>query len=119
MKPFEVNNKNETINQRIARYRRAVGLTQKDMARLLGSKSSTYAQKERCGEIDFGFVLKVAEILGIDPVVLFLGEKEWVPVSPAFNLSNQEESLILMLRKMKERYRNLAYEMIYALTKSK
>ena len=66
MQPFEIRKKDETINQRIARYRKAVGYSQKEMADFLGEKHSTYAQKERCGTIDCDTLIKISYILGMD-----------------------------------------------------
>ena len=108
---------NETVNQRVARYRRAAGLNQKEMAKLLGMKFSTYSEKERKGVIDCGFLLDIAKIININPNILLNGEGS--PTSPALYITNQEESLIRIMRDMKPEYRDLAYELLYVLSKNR
>ena len=117
--PYETNDINETVNKRIARYRRVAGLKQKEMAELLGMKFSTYSEKERNGTIESDFLLKIATILDIDPILLLCGDKKWEPIQPTFSLTKQEEILIRIMRDMKPNYRDSAYEVVYALSKSK
>ena len=63
----------ESINERIAKYRRFAGYSQEQVANYLGIKSSTYSQRERLGNVTCDFLIKVAEFLNISPVVLLLG----------------------------------------------
>jgi len=112
MQPFEIGNKPETINQRVARYRKAVGYTQNAMAAFLDKKPSTYSQEERCGEISCKDIIKIAQILGIDVRVLLYGEKygEEIEIKPPFVMSNDEKRLIELVRFMKPRYRDLFFQ---------
>lgn len=66
----------ETINQRIRRYRENTNLTQKQVAELLGIKGSTYSQMERKGKISSEIILKLEKIFGLEEGVLLYGEKK-------------------------------------------
>lgn len=68
-----VNEHDLSINKRIHHYRRLKGLTQKDMAELLGVKSSTYAQRENKGKIDCRTLIQIADILDVDIRLLLYG----------------------------------------------
>ncbi len=112
MEPFEISNTNETINQRIARYRKAAGYSQAVMAGLLHKKPSTYSQAERSGDISCKDIITIARVLGVDVKVLLYGEKKEEPieVKPPFIMSSEEERLIELVRYMKPKYRNLFFQ---------
>lgn len=61
---------NETINQRIALYRKLANLTQTEAAEKMGMKCSTYSQMERKGSISAERLLALSEIFGVKPDVL-------------------------------------------------
>ena len=121
MQPFEIRKKDETINQRIARYRKAVGYSQKEMADFLGEKHSTYAQKERCGTIDCDTLIKISYILGMDINIFLYGEnsEEEVVNILRFVTTPQEKQLIKVLRQLKPKQRDLVYELVGFLVNSK
>lgn len=56
------------INQKIYMLRKELGLTQPEVAKLMGMKYDTYAKKECNGNITFDFVFKWAKTLNVDPV---------------------------------------------------
>lgn len=89
----------ETINERIVRYRKFAGITQKEMADFLGIKLSTYSQKEKKGIIDCETLKKIAEVFEIDIMLLLYGENnyesEFIPVD---KLTLQEKELVTMYR---------------------
>ena len=66
----------DIYNKRVAKYRRFVDLTQKEVAERLGMKSSTYSQLERKGRIGVEQLIKIAEILGVDISLLLYDEKK-------------------------------------------
>ncbi len=78
---------NETINQRINRLRKAKGYTQADVAELLGIKVSTYSQMERKGGITSDIIIKLSEILKVEPLIILYGENY-------FEKSNKESPKI-------------------------
>ncbi len=109
----------ETINQRIAIYRKLANLTQAQTAEKLGTKCSTYSQMERKGKISAQMVLKLAEIFNVHPNLLLYGEEPYiVPVEPKISdtelkqpkkppfpppkpitvLTNSEENIIKIIR---------------------
>ena len=64
-----------TVNERIAKYRRLANLTQTDMAEKLGIKCSTYSQMERKGIVSAERLYQMAEIFGVSPCELYNGEE--------------------------------------------
>ena len=68
--------KKETINQRIAKYRRFVGYTQAQMAEMLNINASTYAGKERNGKIDCEMLIEISRILEVGIDILLFGDNQ-------------------------------------------
>ena len=65
----------ETINQRIARFRKLAGYSQEDMAYMLDLKTGTYRKRELNGKIDCEFLINISELLDIDIKILLFGEE--------------------------------------------
>ena len=65
-----------TINERIALYRKMASLTQTEVAEKMGMKYSTYSQMERKGTISAERLRALADILGVRPEVLLYGKEE-------------------------------------------
>lgn len=78
----------ETINQRIALYRKLANLTQTEAAEKMGMKCSTYSQMERKGSISAERLLALADIFGVKPDVLLYDTKFQSPGQVNF-LSNE------------------------------
>lgn len=110
----------ETINQRITRYRKSLGFSQAEVAVLLGMKHSTYSLKERGGDIDCETIIKISEVLGVDVKVLLYGENsgDKKVCVPAFQVNTQERRLIEAIRYIKPKHRDLIYEITAALVRS-
>lgn len=104
--------KKETINQRIAKYRRFVGYTQAQMAEMLNINASTYAGKERNGKIDCEMLIEISRILevGIDILLFGVGGED----SPDYtkDYSPLEENIISILRCMPKNVRQEIIEFI-------
>ena len=64
----------ETINQRICFYRKKLKLTQSQVGKMLGVKTSTYSQMERRGNITCENLIKLSEILSVDTLTLLYGK---------------------------------------------
>jgi len=114
----------ETINQRVARNRKLLDLTQQETAEKLGMKCSTYSQMERRGNISANMVLKLAAIFNISPDALLYGENQQKndtdgntlgqtptpPVKPnpipPLLLTNREENIIKILRTLSKEDKN-------------
>ena len=60
----------ETINQRIALYRKLANLTQTEAAEKMGMKCSTYSQMERKGSISAEKLLALSDLFGVTPEML-------------------------------------------------
>ena len=66
----------QTINQRIALYRKMANLTQTEVAEKMGMKCSTYSQMERKGSISSERLLTLSKILGVKPEMLLYDSPE-------------------------------------------
>ena len=80
----------ETVNQRIARYRKFRGFSQAELAMRIGMKSSTYSQMERGGNISTKRLLLIARELKVEPEVLLMGEESYPPTSAETTRFGQE-----------------------------
>ena len=125
----------ETINERLKKYRRLAGYTQNELAEKLGMNGSTYSQMERVGNNPAQRLLQVAEVLGIEPILLLEGEKPFIPVEPEspvikiaepidiiepdpFDiLSQKEKNLIKIFRNLPQAKKNELYNIIKEIEK--
>lgn len=129
-------NSNTTVNERIAICRKLANLTQIETAKKLGINVSTYSQMERKGNITVNTVMALAEIFKADPSVIFCGFPERptierLPPSPpkpkgeggpktksptiassVFPLTNTEENVIRILRKISKEDRKEVMELL-------
>ncbi len=85
-----------TVNQRIAYFRKLKGYTQQEMAKILGMKMTTYSATEHRRKISCDFLIKVAEVLEVDPYYLLCGinheETSVIVVNPKMpNTKNDEK----------------------------
>ena len=111
---------NLEINKRVIQYRKQKHLTQSEVAERIGMKSSTYSQMERVGDISAERVVKLAEIFGVKPEWILLGEPEdvaendngvevaqqskiTIPEPEPFVLTNMEMSIIKIIRSLKKK----------------
>lgn len=76
----------ESINQRIALYRKLANLTQTEAAEKLGMKCSTYSQMERKGSISAEKLIALADIFGVTPETLLYD----VPARGILNFTHNE-----------------------------
>ncbi|MBO4468432.1 MAG: helix-turn-helix domain-containing protein [Clostridia bacterium] len=65
---------NETVNSRIASYRKRAGLTQAEAASLLNMKRNTYARMEKMGSPSPEQLKQIAELYRISVAMLLYGE---------------------------------------------
>ena len=87
-----------TANQRIVYLRKNKNINQKEMAKLLGKKVSTYSQKERIGSFTAEDIKAVCEILNIDPYIIIFGKPH--PMQEMTDLKIQE-----LEKEIEEKYR--------------
>ncbi len=99
----------ETINQRIANYRRFRGFSQEYVAERLGMRPSTYSQCERRGKISCDLIIKLSEILDIEFYTLLFGEKtvnpKPTPPKPQHDFTTMEINIIKIIRNLKKQDR--------------
>lgn len=72
-----------SINERIAAFRRLSGLSQKQMANVLGIKPSTYSRMETKGSFKPEVLVKIAQILNV-PIEEILYADPPKPVTEEF-----------------------------------
>lgn len=104
--------KKETINQRIAKYRRFVGYTQAQMAEMLNMNASTYAGKEQKGRIDCEMLIEISRILEVEIDVLLFGVGRGDSPDYTKDYSPLEENIISILRCMPKNVRQEIIEFI-------
>lgn len=94
-----------TIGQTIAKYREEKGLSQEELAHLLGYKSRSTINKIETGERDVPrkMIAQLSVILNVSPLEL-LGENEKSPSS-----TDKREALSIMLENMTDDEVNEVY----------
>ncbi len=120
----------ETINQRIVRFRKNANLTQTNVANALGMNLSTYAQMERMGKIHSEVIIKLCNILKVDELTLLYGDNRpinkvildvenmahktinIVGISEFVTQNFYEKFCVLALRNLKEKDCKEIYEFI-------
>lgn len=95
-----------TIGQTIAKYREEKGLSQEELAHLLGYKSRSTINKIETGERDVPrkMIAQLSIILNVSPLEL-LGENEKSPSS-----TDKREALSIMLENMTDDEVNEVYD---------
>ena len=63
------------INKRVQRIRKSKKFTQEDLAKILGTKTSTYSQMERSGKIPCETLIKISEVLNTDIRYFLYGDE--------------------------------------------
>ncbi len=127
------------INKRIKYFRRLAGYTQNELARLIGMKGSSYSQAEREGNITCDLLLRVAEVLNVDPEILLLGKKsvkviiakakrkpqpepepiEIIKDNPyLIEVSSKEKNMVMIFRGLNQEQKNSVYKFINEIEKT-
>ncbi len=112
--------KEETINQRIRRYRLLSNMTQTDVAEHLGIKCAAYSQMERSGNVSTDRIVVLARLFNVDISTLILGDEEYkptrlqqIPSNPfELNLTDNEETIIRTMRQLPRSVRKEIEEFI-------
>ena len=66
----------DTINKRIKYYRKKAGYCQYDVAEMLDMKLDTYSKMERFGNISCEILIKLSDILQVNPLLLLYNEED-------------------------------------------
>ena len=75
---------NETIGSRIARFRKANGMTQEDLANLMGVSSQAVSKWENDASCpDISLLPQLSKVLGITTDELLIGKNDQVKMVPA------------------------------------
>lgn len=106
------------VNKRIAKYRKLLGFKQSDIAKKLGVASSTYAQKEREGNISCKDLMDISKILRVNPIILLFGEDYSDENLDEINSAEliptcEEEDIIKMYRSVSKDKKSLIYAFIH------
>lgn len=106
-----------TIGNNISRIRRDLGLTQEDLAKLMGYKSKSTINKIELGinDIPQSKIVQFAEVLGTTPAELMGWTEEDKNNSPSkAELSEGEKMLLELFRRVPEEQQTLVLQMIRA-----
>ncbi len=71
-----MNNETNTINKRIAAYRKLAGFTQDSAAAALGMKKNTYSRMERVGNPSPEMLVKLSKLYKVTVNTLLLGQEK-------------------------------------------
>ena len=112
----------ETLNARVRRYRKLSHYSQAYVAEMVGLKASTYSQMERTGRFTCEMLLRLSNVLNVEPQVLLLGDESGemeennptVPRKPEFKgalckmeLTLREYHMIDIFRHLNEEKKSL------------
>lgn len=106
-----------TIGNNISRIRKDLGLTQEDLAKLMGYKSKSTINKIELGinDIPQSKIVQFAEVLGTTPAELMGWTEEDKNNSPTEpSLSEGEKLLLDLFRRIPEDKQELVFGMIRA-----
>ena len=104
-----------TIGNNISRFRKELGMTQEDLAKLMGYKSKSTINKIELGinDIPQSKIVQFAQVLGTTPAELMGWEEEDKKDSPTeANLSEGEKMLLELFRRVPEDQQTLVLQMI-------
>lgn len=106
-----------TIGKNISRIRRDLGLTQEELATMMGYKSKSTINKIELGvnDIPQSKIVQFAEVLGTTPADLMGWKEEEKNNSPTeADLSEGEKMLLELFRRVPEDQQTLVLQMIRA-----
>ena len=106
-----------TIGNNISRFRRELGMTQEDLAKLMGYKSKSTINKIELGinDIPQSKIVQFAQVLGTTPAELMGWEEDDKRDSPTeADLSEGEKMLLELFRRVPEEQQTLVLQMIRA-----
>ena len=106
-----------TIGNNISRFRKELGMTQEDLAKLMGYKSKSTINKIELGinDIPQSKIVQFAQVLGTTPAELMGWEEEDKKDSPTeADLSEGEKMLLELFRRVPEDQQTLVLQMIRA-----
>ena len=106
-----------TIGNNISRIRKDLGLTQEDLAKLMGYKSKSTINKIELGinDIPQSKIVQFAQVLGTTPAELMGWKEEDERDSPTeADLSEGEKMLLELFRRVPEEQQTLVLQMIRA-----
>lgn len=109
-----------TVGDRILQRRKELGLTQEELAKMMGYKSKSTINKIEMGinDIPQGKIARFAEVLTTTPTYLMgWDEEEISPEEP--KLSEGEKMLLNLFRQVPEDKQQLVLQMIEAALKTK
>ena len=104
-----------TIGNNISRIRRDLGLTQEDLAKLMGYKSKSTINKIELGinDIPQSKIVQFAQVLGTTPAELMGWKEDDKNDSPSeSNLTEGEQVLLDLFRRVPEDKQELVLQMI-------
>ena len=104
-----------TIGKNISRIRKELGLTQEDLARMMGYKSKSTINKIELGinDIPQSKIVQFAKVLGTTPAELMGWKDDDKSNSPSEpNLTEGEQMLLDLFRRVPEDKQELVLQMI-------
>ena len=120
------------MNRRVQKLRKERGLTQAELAKLLGLKTSTYSQMEQHGNITANMVIRIAEIFNVDTDSILFGElkeerkpdiNEFIKALPyqinsyyfIIKVNNDERNMLTSFRNISKKRQEMVMRFVYDL----
>lgn len=120
------------MNRRVQKLRKERGLTQAELAKLLGLKTSTYSQMEQHGNITANMVIRIAEIFNVDTDSILFGElkeerkpdiDEFIKALPyqinsyyfIIKVNNDERNMLTSFRNISKKRQEMVMRFVYDL----
>lgn len=102
---FSMNKEDYKLNERIAVYRRLAGYSQAEAAEKLGMSKSSYAKKEKDGNIDCRLLVKISKLFCVDIGDLLIVKNEEIPFdselkAKPLRLTFHDEQLIRIIHSL-------------------
>lgn len=104
----------DTINSRIKKIRKSKGITQVEMAKILGMKHDTYSKLERNGNISCELLLKLSVLFKTDVTQFLYDDYENETINSPFIIARDiyEKLVVIAMRNLPSESKKEVYDII-------
>lgn len=104
----------DTINSRIKKIRKSKGITQVEMAKILGMKHDTYSKVERNGNISCELLLKLSALFKTDVTQFLYDDYENETINSPFIIARDiyEKLVVIAMRNLPSESKKEVYDII-------
>ena len=104
----------DAINSRIKKIRKSKGITQVEMAKILGMKHDTYSKLERNGNISCELLLKLSALFKTDVTQFLYDDYENETINSPFIIARDiyEKLVVIAMRNLPSESKKEVYDII-------